>query len=220
MSPFLLGVSLSSLDRVLGRTLVYSHGEASGFFIWRYSRAKDHINPRGFPMSTSICSVIHILSQRRIYKNDYSIHFRVFYFLLSVLSMFFGGMIYLIWRPPTLLMFSWCKKIGIYGIVLQMRSNFGFMKECFPAWFIYSLPQALWCFSGLCSIHAIWINNIGNHERFWIVFILMLPFLTEYLQLLHVIPGTFDIVDILLIVVSYCLYIFLTRFYNGENNNG
>ena len=32
MSPFLLGVSLSSLDRVLGRTLVCTHGEASGFF--------------------------------------------------------------------------------------------------------------------------------------------------------------------------------------------
>ena len=34
MSPFLLGVSLSSLDRVLGRTLVYTHGEASGFFVF------------------------------------------------------------------------------------------------------------------------------------------------------------------------------------------
>ena len=35
MSPFLLGVSLLSLDRVLGRTLVYTHGEASGFFcVW------------------------------------------------------------------------------------------------------------------------------------------------------------------------------------------
>ena len=33
MSPFLLGVSLSSLDRVLGRTLVCTHGEASGFFV-------------------------------------------------------------------------------------------------------------------------------------------------------------------------------------------
>ena len=38
MSPFLLGVSLSSLDRVLGRTLVYSHGEASGFFCAQTSR--------------------------------------------------------------------------------------------------------------------------------------------------------------------------------------
>ncbi len=32
MSSFLLDVSLSSWNRVLGRTLVYSHGEASGFF--------------------------------------------------------------------------------------------------------------------------------------------------------------------------------------------
>lgn len=42
MSPFLLGVSLSSLDRVLGRTLVCTHGEASGFFcVWILPRVKD-----------------------------------------------------------------------------------------------------------------------------------------------------------------------------------
>ena len=34
MSPFLLGVSLLSWDRVLGRTLVYLHGESSGFFVF------------------------------------------------------------------------------------------------------------------------------------------------------------------------------------------
>ena len=32
MSPFLLGVSLSSWNRVLGRTLTLAYGEASGFF--------------------------------------------------------------------------------------------------------------------------------------------------------------------------------------------
>ena len=32
MPSFLLGVSLSSWNRVLGRTLTLAHGEASGFF--------------------------------------------------------------------------------------------------------------------------------------------------------------------------------------------
>ena len=34
MSPFLLGVSLSSWNRVLGRTLTLAYGEASGFFVF------------------------------------------------------------------------------------------------------------------------------------------------------------------------------------------
>ena len=33
LSPFLLGVSLSSRNRVLGGTYIYAHGEASGFFV-------------------------------------------------------------------------------------------------------------------------------------------------------------------------------------------
>ena len=45
MSPFLLGVSLSSRDRVLGRTLVYSHGEASGFFCIRTLPCAQNRNP-------------------------------------------------------------------------------------------------------------------------------------------------------------------------------
>ena len=45
MSPFLLGVSLSSRDRVLGRTLVYSHGEASGFFCIRTLPRSQNRNP-------------------------------------------------------------------------------------------------------------------------------------------------------------------------------
>ena len=221
MSPFLLGVSLSSRDRVLGRTLVYSHGEASGFFcVWKQSRAKDSKKTRGSPMSTSICSLSYILSQIRIPQKGCSTHLRALYFLVSVLSMSFGGIIYLIWRPTTLLMFSWCKIIGVYGVILQMRSVLGGMKEYLPVWFIYSLPQALWCFSGLCSIHAIWINNIGNHERFWIIFTFMLPFLTEFLQLLHVIPGTFDFVDLIFIIASFCLFDFLTHISYGGNNNG
>ena len=33
MSPFLLGVSLSSWSQVLGRTFALAYGEASGFFV-------------------------------------------------------------------------------------------------------------------------------------------------------------------------------------------
>ena len=141
----------------------------------------------------------------------YSIYTKRFFFLVSVLSMFFGGIIYLLWRPTTLLMFSWCRSLGIYGIVLQMRSSLEFVKEYLPSWFIYSLPQALWCFSGLCSIHAIWMKKNRNQEYFWIAIILMMPFLTEFMQFYHLIPGTYDVVDLVLIVMFFLLFNLIIR---------
>ena len=139
-----------------------------------------------------------------------------FFFLVSVLSMLLGGIIYLLWRSPTLLMFSWCRSLGIYGIVLQMRSSLEFVKEYLPSWFFYSLPQALWCFSGLCSIHAVWIKNNGMHEPFWIALTLMMPLMTEIFQFFHVIPGTYDIVDLFLIVVLFLLFELIVTIFNGE----
>lgn len=56
MSPFLLGVSLSSWSQVLGRTFALAYGEASGFFyVQTLPRAQDR-NPRGHPMLLSIYS--------------------------------------------------------------------------------------------------------------------------------------------------------------------
>ena len=48
MSPFLLGVSSSSRNRVLGGTYIYANGESSGFFIFR---TKPHVQ---FPKLTLI----------------------------------------------------------------------------------------------------------------------------------------------------------------------
>lgn len=143
-------------------------------------------------------------------------HVKVFFFLISAFSMLFGGIIYLIWRPPTLLMFSWCRSLGIYGGVQHLRSTFCGIKEFLPAWFIYSLPQALWCFSGLCSIHAIWINKNDFHEQVWIIIILIMSLLTEILQLFNVIPGTCDIIDLVLIIVIYILFELIIMTFNVE----
>jgi len=140
------------------------------------------------------------------------------FFLISAMSMFIGGSIYLIWRPPILLMFSWCRRIGIYDFIMQMRSSFAFMKEDLPTWFIYSLPQALWSFSGLCCIHAIWDHRTEVHERFWITTIFVVSLLTEFLQLIHVFSGTCDIVDLVLILVFYLIFELSTKLIKGENN--
>ena len=136
---------------------------------------------------------------------------KTFYLFSSVLSMFFGGMIYLLWRPQNLVMFSWCKSIGIGEFVQQMR---GAVLCDLPIWLVYSLPQALWCFSGLCCIHAIWGRKRG--ERFWLSVVLWGSLLIEGMQFLHVISGTFDVVDVGFIVLVYCLFEISIQNFKGE----
>lgn len=59
MSSFLLGVSLSPRNRVLGWIYTFEHGQASGFFIFRARpRVQDH-NHRGRPMLLSVCPASH-----------------------------------------------------------------------------------------------------------------------------------------------------------------
>jgi len=139
---------------------------------------------------------------------------KTLFLLASALSMLLGGIIYLLWRPQTLVMFSWCKKLGVYGIVQQMRVALDFLKDILPVWFIYSLPQALWCFSGLCCIHAIWNRKAG--ERFWIAVVFLFCLSVEVLQMFHVVSGSFDTVDLLFIIVFYCLFELLI--FQGENH--
>lgn len=146
----------------------------------------------------------------------YSAQNKTFFFFVSVLSMFVGGMIYLMWRPQTLVMFSWCRNIGIWELVRQMRGASASMKDVLPIWFVYSLPQALWCFSGLCCIHAIWNRKAG--ERFWLSAVLLGSLSIEVMQFFHVISGSFDAVDLYFIVLFYCLFELSTKIFKGENH--
>lgn len=138
---------------------------------------------------------------------------KTFFLLASVLSMFLGGMIYLLWRPQNLVMFSWCRSIGILNFIRWMRDAVLFDL---PAWFVYSLPQALWCFSGLCCIHAIWNQKDG--ERFWLSSVFLGSLSIEFMQLFHVISGTFDAVDFVFIVLFYCLFELSTQIFKGESH--
>ena len=143
----------------------------------------------------------------------YSAQNKTFFLLASVLSMFLGGMIYLLWRPESLVMFSWCRSFGILDFVRQMRSAVLFDL---PVWFVYSLPQALWCFSGMCCIHAIWNRKLG--ERFWIAVIFIGSLSIEVMQFFHVISGSFDAVDLWFIVLFYCLFEFSIQIFKGGHH--
>lgn len=75
--------------------------------------------------------------------------------------------------------------------------------------FRYSLPDALW-YGALLLIQ----NNIASKHiisKFLFYISVCLPFLLEILQYYRVIPGTFDIVDIIIYLLTLILFLCLRK---------
>lgn len=108
-----------------------------------------------------------------------------------------GGMIYIIYRSESLLMFSWFNKLSINPLIEMLRSYNNFLL---PKWVVYSLPNGLWAFSLLNGIILIW-NDISNkHFLFWLLLIVFLLIMSELGQFFGLIQGTFDKTDFIIIL--------------------
>jgi len=61
----------------------------------------------------------------------------------------------------------------------------------------YSLPDALWACSGVFLFPAIWTGSRSPVRHLWICIAPLLAIGGELAQGVHLIPGTFDLVDLL-----------------------
>lgn len=132
---------------------------------------------------------------------------RAIKFLLALIALFLGGMIYITYRSKSLIMFSWFEALGLSPTMEAIRLDFGdrsiygWIRDCFPA--------GLWLFSYLLFIDCIW--NKQTH-RVCSTFIIALPtiaILSEILQGLHVLPGTYDIMDVVSYFIAIILFIII-----------
>lgn len=122
---------------------------------------------------------------------------------MASLALLVGGMIYATFRPTSLIMFQWFDGLGCYSFVDYLRAHYG--NTISEEWLIYSLPAGLWLFSYLYVIDSIWGGHANQKGRTYFLWILpILSILSEFMQLVHLMPGTFDPMDI----VCYVLAIF------------
>lgn len=129
--------------------------------------------------------------------------------LLALITLFAGGMIYLLFRPTNLSLFDWFKYAGILDSVEMLR--FGICTV--PAWIEYTLPDGLWMFSYCLIIGCIWDFNLKKCETL-LLLLLFFAVLFEILQYVHILPGTFDRMDVLAYILAFSLgtiYIIITN---------
>ena len=123
---------------------------------------------------------------------------------LVFVPMLLGGLIYIFYRPLNLKMFSWFTSLKLLDSILQIRELIYKNSINLPKWIVYSLPNALWVFSGIITFQFIWQENI-TQLVFWVSLFSFISVMFELLQLGNIIPGNFAICDIVLIIMSIIL---------------
>lgn len=132
-------------------------------------------------------------------------------------ALFLGGIIYVLWRDESLIMFRWFDALGVGVQVHSIRIYAERYANILPQWVIFSLPQALWLFSGILLLMSIWGNDKHKGMQLWLIILSTMAFGIEYLQYLHWIPGTFDELDVVLLIAGCAVsFAFINFTYDKE----
>ena len=117
-------------------------------------------------------------------------------FFGHVLTLLISGLIYILFRTDSLVMFKWFAAVSLDTPIDYLRESSLTVKKHLPDWFLFSLPDGLWIFSNMSLTLLIWGNNIKKQNVFWIFIVPFIAIASEIGQLFSIVPGTFDTIDL------------------------
>ena len=126
--------------------------------------------------------------------------------VFAVLLLFAGGSAYILFRPDTTLLFCVLAKAGFADAMYHLRTV---VEVGLPNWAVYCLPGALWV-SAYILITDIVLTGWATRTKLSAASLMMMVgVVSELLQLVSVMPGTFDWADIVAYIAPYSLYAIL-----------
>ena len=135
-----------------------------------------------------------------------------FYVVSGVLMLLVGGMVYLLCRPHTILINHIASFLGLDPFLVNMREWIQ-IRHLSHIW-IYSLPAGLWAASYVTLVHA-FSDKLSRSQRLSFAAVMpMIGTLSEVLQGMGIVPGTFDTLDIVCYIIPYLLYLAIMLFFN------
>jgi hypothetical protein len=132
-------------------------------------------------------------------------------FSFSALAFVLGCFIYFFLRQPPIIF-----HILLSDKILIQVKNFSashFSGIDFPEWTLYNLPDLLWMFAFIMTIFALWDFKLNRDSLFWLVLCSGSGLLLEFLQLYSILPGSFDVYDLIFLFTGAILP-FLLEFKN------
>ena len=121
---------------------------------------------------------------------------------VGLIFLLIGSYLYLKFRSKTLLMFKWAKNLGLDFIVSSIRGSFESLNSDRMKYIIFSAPYGLWVISFCCFIGAIWHKDSSLSAIILRLTVPVIAVSSELLQFVGFLPGTFDINDLLVLIVS------------------
>ena len=131
--------------------------------------------------------------------------------VVSAILLLAGGYIYVAFRTEKLAMFNWFSFLHLDCIVNRIRevsSNINL-----PNFIKFCLPNGLWISSYILATDAL----VEKNRLFWVLCLPVIAILFEFLQIIHIIPGTFDMGDLICLLIPVLLYL-LNHFTHNEKS--
>jgi hypothetical protein len=122
---------------------------------------------------------------------------RIGIFFAACVSLLSGVLIYALFRDSGLLIFTLTGKIPLWERLYRGRVNHAPLFNML----VYNVPDGLWLLSGIWCIRAVWLEQ-KTKAAVYIFLFCSLAMLLELLQFFSVIPGTFDVLDIITMVLT------------------
>ena len=137
---------------------------------------------------------------------------KLFFFSIHVLlPLFLGGVVYILWRDPNLLMFRWFGAAGLGPAIDWLRVGTASAQTALPHWFIYSLPDGLWVYALTALMMFVWhgVRSLPL-KIFWLSLGLLIGAGSELAQLAGILPGAFDPIDLVVCLIAPAAALLLT----------
>ena len=128
----------------------------------------------------------------------------------------FGGLVYILFRSSSLLMFKWFDFVGILPVISTLRTTLNPIYPILPNWFLFSIPDALWVYSLTFFIGVIWYKGKPAQLFLFFIFSLLYGVLPEFLQQLNILPGSFDQTDLYFQFAASLIGVYSIHHYKKE----
>lgn len=124
------------------------------------------------------------------------------YFVHVLLPIALAADIYTLWGSRSLFFFKWYDDMGLGSVIALLRRGAHPFKHFLPSFVVFSLPAALWLYAATAVCLILWARRKAKIKWFWIALPLVLAAGSEIGQRFHIVPGTFDVLDLLAYITA------------------
>lgn len=142
---------------------------------------------------------------------------KLFISLNIILPIIIGSIIYILFRPTSLIIFNFFSFINVDIFIMSLRNTNFHLIKYIPNFFIYSFPNALWVYSFSFFTLMLWYNYNILARILSFIFIFIIAIGIELCQLNHYLPGTYDCVDLITSIFSSLMALIIITYRRKTN---